>query len=485
LVLLGVVLIALAIRVSLALRYPTLDDAYITFRYARNLARGLGFVYNPGEHVLGTTTPLFALVLAPFNFFGFDIILLSKLINSVASTINVILVFMITRRRLGEWAAVVSAMLLAITPSAVWGASTGMETEFNVTILFAAGYAFIAKRYALTAVLSALAVITRADDLLFFLVIIGWQSLKGLRVKREWGHAIKMASVFGLCLLPWVWFAMLYFGSPIPSSILSKAAASRVSIFDNAVLYVEQFGFGINTPRALVATFLFLLGLIYLGHAHDDFLIFPFYFGVYSAAFVLLGVRLGAGWYWQPLWPTYCIIFGAGIKWLIEIIQHFSPPRFLPQHGKLISVMLALLIALVWFGSLKARFIDNPLAADKAIPSLEAAGRWLERNAAADAKIGLEPIGAVGWFSDRYIVDFVALVSPAGREINERLGAVDFFGNLRAFQPDYYLAWEDQGVAIVTATPEQHEWFYRHYQQAARFGGGDTISFILFKKISR
>lgn len=48
LVLLGVVLIALAIRVSLALRYPTLDDAYITFRYARNLARGLGFVYNPG-----------------------------------------------------------------------------------------------------------------------------------------------------------------------------------------------------------------------------------------------------------------------------------------------------------------------------------------------------------------------------------------------------------------------------------------------------
>ena len=33
------------------------DDAYITYRYARNLADGAGFVYNPGERVLGTTPP--------------------------------------------------------------------------------------------------------------------------------------------------------------------------------------------------------------------------------------------------------------------------------------------------------------------------------------------------------------------------------------------------------------------------------------------
>src|SRR5690606_8741405 len=42
----------------------TVDDAYITFRYARNIATGVGFVYNPGERVLGTTTPAYALLLA-------------------------------------------------------------------------------------------------------------------------------------------------------------------------------------------------------------------------------------------------------------------------------------------------------------------------------------------------------------------------------------------------------------------------------------
>ncbi len=40
------------------------DDAYITFRYARNLAEGVGLVYNAGERVLGTSAPLFAALLA-------------------------------------------------------------------------------------------------------------------------------------------------------------------------------------------------------------------------------------------------------------------------------------------------------------------------------------------------------------------------------------------------------------------------------------
>ncbi|HIP97635.1 MAG TPA: hypothetical protein EYH32_10525, partial [Anaerolineae bacterium] len=32
------------------------DDAFITYRYARNIVEGQGFTYNPGQWVLGTTT---------------------------------------------------------------------------------------------------------------------------------------------------------------------------------------------------------------------------------------------------------------------------------------------------------------------------------------------------------------------------------------------------------------------------------------------
>ena len=44
------------------------DDAYITFRYAENIAAGKGFVFNPQDGpVQGTSTPLFTLLLAAGN----------------------------------------------------------------------------------------------------------------------------------------------------------------------------------------------------------------------------------------------------------------------------------------------------------------------------------------------------------------------------------------------------------------------------------
>lgn len=43
---------------------PQLDDAFIPFRYARNLAEGYGLVYNPGEFVEGFTNLLWTLLVA-------------------------------------------------------------------------------------------------------------------------------------------------------------------------------------------------------------------------------------------------------------------------------------------------------------------------------------------------------------------------------------------------------------------------------------
>jgi hypothetical protein len=60
------------------------DDSYITYRYAANLARGAGFVYNAGERILSTTTPLYALILATGGLLGVDIPLASTTIGCVS-----------------------------------------------------------------------------------------------------------------------------------------------------------------------------------------------------------------------------------------------------------------------------------------------------------------------------------------------------------------------------------------------------------------
>ncbi|HEX9595332.1 MAG TPA: hypothetical protein VF982_00500, partial [Anaerolineales bacterium] len=94
-ILLPVAIILLAFAARLIPGPRTIDDAYITFRYARNILAGNGLVYNPGERVLGTTTPLFAFLLAALGAVSggtqspFPI--LAMLVNALADAITCLL----------------------------------------------------------------------------------------------------------------------------------------------------------------------------------------------------------------------------------------------------------------------------------------------------------------------------------------------------------------------------------------------------------
>ena len=54
------------------LKPHTVDDAYISYRYARNLARGLGLVYNEGERIEGYTNFLWTVLLGAGIKLGLD-----------------------------------------------------------------------------------------------------------------------------------------------------------------------------------------------------------------------------------------------------------------------------------------------------------------------------------------------------------------------------------------------------------------------------
>jgi hypothetical protein len=62
-----------------------IDDAPITYRYADNIVQGNGFVYNPGERVLGTSTPLYTLLLASLGFLGISSPTASNVLNLLGS----------------------------------------------------------------------------------------------------------------------------------------------------------------------------------------------------------------------------------------------------------------------------------------------------------------------------------------------------------------------------------------------------------------
>src|SRR5690242_1575132 len=68
--------LAVALLLALALMWPVrgylTDDTFIHLQYARNVATGRGFVFNAGEPVYGSTSPLWVALIADGMTLGFD-----------------------------------------------------------------------------------------------------------------------------------------------------------------------------------------------------------------------------------------------------------------------------------------------------------------------------------------------------------------------------------------------------------------------------
>ena len=111
------------------------DDAFIAFRYARNLAQGHGLVFNPGfEAVEGFSSPLWVLLLAFFTRLGFEPPSVAMGLSALATLVLWAGLLQLTRRTLPAgssplWALVPLGLLSLTRSVAVWS-SGGLETRF-------------------------------------------------------------------------------------------------------------------------------------------------------------------------------------------------------------------------------------------------------------------------------------------------------------------------------------------------------------------
>ena len=138
-----------------------LDDAFITYRYARNFMAGDGLVYNPGQNVLSTTAPLYALLLGGLSLLTPDYHLLGGLVGALSIGLGGALSAALLPRRmpfgLRAWAGI--AYTLA---SPLW-LSLGMETPLWIGLVLAAIWAASRERWAWSGLLIGLATPVRPD----------------------------------------------------------------------------------------------------------------------------------------------------------------------------------------------------------------------------------------------------------------------------------------------------------------------------------
>lgn len=382
----------------------TIDDAYITFRYARNIAEGVGFVYNPGERVLGTTTPLWTLLLAAcYMLGGRDLPQAALVLGSLADAATVTLLWWLCQH-LGMrhgWAIFASILYMLWAP-VISFTNGGMETPLFILLVVSAVTAHAADRHSLAGLAAGLATITRPEGLLAGVLVLGNHVLRNGSFPRR--------SIVGFIapVTPWILFALWYFGSPWPQSAAAKASTYVVDPIKNLGYLLGQLGIGALLLPALTIVYVWPIIRWTLRHPEwRPFVVFaPGLFAAYMFA-TAIGVGLFP-WYGTPLVPFFLV----GV---VAIGQRAT-------RGKHIFFALTLGIAFLLlpaFGLTLWRDPEIHPLAPKGIrvaigrePVFQTAAEMLAPCIGPETVVAMPEIGAFGYTTEARILDTVGLVSP-------------------------------------------------------------------------
>lgn len=480
---LGVALtVALAVYLRAAHPPEIVDDAYITFRYAKHLAAGEGFVYNSGERVLGTSSPFYTLLLAPgAMLFGPEgLPRWATSLNALFDGAAVLLLFAIAQH-LGArpLAGIGVALLYALSDESAIFAIGGMETSLYVALLLGAGYLVLRRRMAAAGLVAALAALTRPDGLLLALLLgLAWSLHRSraagarslprpanrvLRLEKQEIYAILL---FALPLLAWELFSLLYFGTLVPEALSAKrlAYSSDARWWQLAYAFLRHtpwpvfgnLGLGKDLGWEAIALHVILFGAGAAWMIRRDALAwtlgaFPL---VYALAFSA-GSPFLFQWYITPVIPFWLLGVVLGISALLDgavsrLGRRWAQPRRAWVYA-CCFVALLFIAALEQHSHFKWRSDHfHPLGLQTHRERIyRRVALRLRQVIPPDSRVALAEIGAFGFYHPARVVDAVGLVTPDAQRCyplpksrylwNSAIPA----GLIEEQQPDYVVAFRD------------------------------------------
>ncbi|MBI5708987.1 MAG: hypothetical protein HZC42_01600, partial [Candidatus Eisenbacteria bacterium] len=372
------------------------EDAYITFRYARNLAAGHGLLYNPGARIMGFSSPPWALWSALGYGLLRDPVAWARWTSLAADALTLLLVgTMLARRasagaRAGAWCF---TLFFAAWPFFAVVSASGLESA-SMLCLVALAATLTGRGSALGGpALGALA-LWRPEGMAAALVL-------GIGARPRERVVAALLAAAGLTALA------LYFGSPVPQSVLAKSALYGTPgpwsgrVWWRWLVPVLPGGNAFSGegaqlfPLAVVLAPALAAGARALWRERRD----PLARTVVAALVVWFGyAALGVAYFW---W--YLAVPLGGIAALAAV----GLPAIVRGRGLYAAVALYVLTA--WLAG-RTFYLGR---AQNEYFGFARAGSWLAAHAGPGEKVMLEPIGMVGYAAPLVVVDEIGLVSPA------------------------------------------------------------------------
>ena len=448
---------------GLWLGFRPFDDTYITFRYSSNLAAGYGFVYNVGEPVLGTTAPLWALVLALATALGVPIEHAALVISLASDSASAFLLFSIlSGLGFGGVVPVAGALIFLGIFDFFSLARSGMESSFFVCLVLASLRSVVLRRVPTAAVFAALGALTRPEGTLLLATSSWalWHYWKDLSWREVTAAVMLFCGIAGA----WAVYAVRTFGSVVPQSVVAKAALSDDPMlaqfsWNNVGLFFlrGQSGDEIFTRTYLqlmpVVSALAAAGAMALvwcfvhSRSRDTRLrvvVLLFFPAAYVAGMALSHAFTYFPWYYAPIYPFMAALVPIGTAFVI------GPNKVAVAGitGLLVAVQLVAGAAVKSPADTTRFWVQGYFDVSSGVPR------------DPSVRVAAPEIGAIGWrVRPSTIIDLEGLVTP------EAVGTAPA-ELLKERLPEYLIVRTDNAAGLLK-TLQREEWFERAYEVTA------------------
>jgi hypothetical protein len=378
-------------------------------QYARNIASGNGFSFNAGEPGYGVTSPLWVLFITIPYYLGFNALVFSKVLDLSFFILSVLIFYQLAchywERRKNT--AVLAVSVFMINAWIVRWTFTGMETSFAVFLTLAAFYLYFRGSYNLLFFsLGALQLVRPETFILagiFFIFFIIRQMLaKSFSIKNT------LTAIFCYLVLiaPFFIYAYNSFGTILPNTAFGKStltlstaiiinqlkeifktlsAASAIEMLLTAV-FILMF-FRKDRKEEYYLPLIWIAGLIML-YTVTDADIISRYLLIISPFFIFIGFSVFARFRKLSM-ILYVVIYLVFTSFSEYIFYNYVKPHT-DNFSKGVNECF--------------------------IP----VGMWLNQNTPQGSKILVNDVGAIGYYSNRYIIDAAALIN-SDLDLNRRI----------------------------------------------------------------
>lgn len=383
------------------------DDAYISFRYARNLVEGHGLVFNPGERVEGYTNFLWVMLIALGMKLGLDPVGLAKTLGFSFVVLTMLIVYSrygrIYQRR--SWERLLPSALIALSPPmAVW-AFGSLETGMFAFLVTAAILIHVdsgerGKVPLASAVLVGLAAITRPEGLIFAAILFADLLIKAQLRRRAILWLIPIALIYA----PYFAWRYTYYGWLFPNTFYAKTGGGW-SQFLRGLAYIRDF---LVWPGGIIT----LLSIVPAALRRSRKTLLPFLTCLVWTCYVMAigGDSLAMYRFLVPVLPICYLLSAEGLLLVLERLgTRLAAFRARPARLAIVAICLLMVLSRS-LASSERDFVkeDRIRVQGNWVPI----GKWLGDYAKPGETLAVAVAGAIPYYSGLYTIDMLGITDP-------------------------------------------------------------------------